>query len=184
MSGEGQSRLRRVKIVSASVIAMLSLIYLGCFLNPSYDELTDRARPVRLILDSAEVQQLISQQESFTSREREEIDRYTQDSLRLGSECDRQPTGEACQRLKELLRNGMEYIPERAAFLDAMTREPSVEVAANSYCRVVKRSTAKCCKAVQDTCTFVKLRVTTGLSKGTEGWGCEGENVYSAWPMP
>jgi hypothetical protein len=163
---------------------MLSLITVGCFLSPGYEELTERTRPVRLILDSVEVQHLISQQESFNSREREEMDHYTQESLRLGSECDRQPTGEACHRLKELLRNGMEYIPERAAFLDAMAREPSIRVAANSYCRVVKRSTAKCCKAVQDTCTFVKLRVTTGPSKGTEGWGCEGENVYSAWPMP
>ncbi len=161
---------------------MLSLIYFGCFLNPNYEKITDRTRSVRLILDSVEVQHLISRQESLSSRDRQEIDRYTQDVLRLAPEC--MHPGDTCPRLEELEKNGARYIPERVAFLDAMATEPGFSVPPNSYCRVVQRSPARCTKNPHYTPTFVKVRITTGPSKGKEGWGCEGDGVFTAWAMP
>ena len=171
-----------MKIVFACAIVMLGLIHGGCFLNPNYEKVTDDTRSVRLISDSAEVQHLISQQESYGVREREEIARYTQEILRLAPECMR--PGESCPRLEELQKNEARYIPERVAFLDAMARQPGVLVPPSSYCRVVKRSPAKCTKDPHYAPTFVKVRITTGPSKGTEGWGCEGDGVFTAWPMP
>ncbi len=160
-------------------VATLSLATVGFMLNPNYADVTDTG-PVRLILDSAEVQQLISQQESFGPKEREELDHYGQDLHRFGPECDRQPTGEACRRLED----GAQYIPERVAFLKQMGREPAVLVATKSYCRVLKRSSAICRPSPIENPAFVKVRITTGPSKGTEGWGCEGVNVFGAWAMP
>jgi len=178
---EWQSGSKGVKAPFACLLVMLSLIVVGCFLNPNYQMLTDRQKSVRLILDSAEVQHLISQQESFSSRERQEIVRYGQDIERLAPECMR--PGETCPRLEESERNREHYIPERVAFLDAMATKPCVLVPPNSYCRVVQRSAAKCTKNPQYSSAFVKVRVSTGPSKGTEGWGCE-EDIFHAWPMP
>jgi hypothetical protein len=169
-----------MRIVSASAIVMLGLASGGCFLNPNYEMATDRTRSVQLILDSVEVQHLISQQESCSQKEEEEIDRFTQDILRFPTECSH--PGETCPDLEEIHKNAVRYIPERSAFLDAMAREATVTVPPNSYCRVIRRSLAKCTKNPQYTSTFVKVRITTGRSKGTEGWGCE-EDVYTAWPM-
>ena len=172
-----------MRISSACAAPILAFITVGCPISPDYEELTAATRTVRLVLDTADVQHLISQQESISSKEREEIERYTQDILRVGKECDSQPTGTACHQLGELLRNDAKFIPERTAFLNAMAREPGVWVPPNSYCRVVKRSPAMCSTHPQHNSTFVRVRISTGPSKGVEGWGCEGENVYSAWPM-
>ena len=169
-----------MKAAFACALVMLGLILVGCFLNPNYEMLTDRQRSVRLILDSAEVQNLISQQESFSLRERQEIIHYFQDIERLAPECMR--PGESCPRLEELERNREHCIPERVAFIDAMAKKPGVLAPPNSYCRVVQRSGAKCTKNPEYSSAFVKVRVSTGPSKGTEGWGCE-EDIFHAWPM-
>src|SRR5260370_22554261 len=70
------------------------------FPKSNYEKITDRTRSVRLILDSVEAQHLISRQESLSSRDRQEIDRYTQDVLRLAPEC--MHPGDTCPRLEEL----------------------------------------------------------------------------------
>ena len=167
---------------SGAVTAALALT-VAC-VPPNYEDVTDRSRPVRVVLDSEEVRRLISQQDAFAPNEQKEIDVYFQAILLLGQAVDREQTNEACRRYEEAKKNAEHYIPERVVFLDAMARAPAVQVAPNSYCRVLQRSQAKCTRDPEFTCEFVKVRITSGPSKGQEGWGCEGDGIFGAWPMP
>jgi hypothetical protein len=151
---------------------------------PNYEDKTDSSRPVRLVLDSEEVRRLILQQDAFAPKERKEIELYFRDIIPLGQVMDREKTTEAFRRWDELEKNGAHYIPERVAFLDALTRAPTVLVAPNSYCRVLQRSRAICASTPWLNPSFVKVRITTGPCRGQGGGGCEGDDITRAWPMP
>jgi hypothetical protein len=135
-------------------------------------------------LDTEEVHQLILRQDAFAAKERKEIELYFRDIIPLGQALDREQTNEAFRRYDQVKKNAAQYIPERVAFLDALARASTVQVAPNSYCRVLQRSEAICSSTPELNPSFVKVRITTGQSKGQEGWGCEGDNIFRAWAMP
>lgn len=93
---------------SGAVIVALALT-IACA-PPNYEDITDRSRPVRLVLDSEEVRQLISQQDAFAPNERKEIDLYFRDILLLGQAVDREQTNDACRRYEEAKKNAAQYI--------------------------------------------------------------------------
>lgn len=167
-----------------SVAMIVALTFAACSLNPNYEDITDPSKSVRLVLDSNEARQLISRQDAFTPEERKEIDLYNRDIIAVAQELDREQTKEATHRYNEMKKNAARYIPERTAFLYAMARVPAVLVEPNSYCRVLQRSQAKCTNDPESNCEFVKVRVTSGPSRGREGWGCDGDGIYRAWAMP
>jgi hypothetical protein len=150
--------------VVTTVVIVSFIGYLGYrILNPDLQEMT--GTNVRLILDSDEVQGLIAKQSSYAAREKIEVDRYF-----------RAPAAEREPDEK--------YIPERVAFLNAMTQAVSVPVPANSYCRVLKQSDTICSRHPGQNPTYIKVRITRGPAKGQEGWGCEGDGLFRviAWP--
>src|SRR5580704_7118791 len=86
--------------------------------------------------------------------------------------------------LDQLLMHPEIHIPGRIAFLDALAREPTVVVAPGSFCRILQRSSAVCSRHPQENPDLIKVRVTGGINKGAEGWGCLGDGIglTTAWP--
>jgi hypothetical protein len=76
------------------------------------------------------------------------------------------------------------YIPERVAFIDAMARARCVAVMPNSYCRIIERAEAICSKVPVANPRYVKVHITSGPSKGSEGWGCLGDGIGLTVAMP
>jgi hypothetical protein len=74
--------------------------------------------------------------------------------------------------------------PEQIAFVDAMLNQPSIEVPAGSYLRMLEQSGASCSKAPYQNARYVRVRVTTGGAKGEVGWGCWGVNLAGVNAMP
>jgi hypothetical protein len=74
-----------------------------------------------------------------------------------------------------------DYMPLRHSLIDAMDRATGFGVAGGSYCRILERSHAQCESAAAFySTTYVKIRVTTGASKGKEGWVCQGKVPVAA----
>jgi hypothetical protein len=61
---------------------------------------------------------------------------------------------------------------ERRRLLDAMARQPGVLVAGEQYFRILEQSSVGCADDPITTSNFLRVRVTTGPSKGLEGWAC------------
>jgi len=106
-----------------------------------------------------------------------EIDRFHADSASLEQKWFRDANLEALRQLRELGQHPDRYIPERIAFLDAMARAPGVTVSGESYCRIINRSKAMCDRHPGPNPTYFKVRISSGPSKGQEGWGCLGEDI-------
>jgi hypothetical protein len=150
----------------------------GCQLfDPGYRAKTSEIHEIRLVADSERVQGLISRQDAHSVGERASVDRFLKDEARLVQQ-NRQP------ELDQLLKHPEIYMPGRIAFLDAMAQEPTAAVAPGSFCRILQRSSAVCSRHPQENPYFIKVRVTSGMNKGVEGWGCLGNGIglTVAWP--
>ena len=160
-------------------VAILLLPTSGCLLlfNPNRAAITAARQQVRLVADSPEVRRLIAQQEAFSPQEKAEIDRFFADTASLEQKWFRDANPEALRQLREFGQHPERYIPERAAFLDAMVQAPGVTVPGQSYCRIINRSNAMCDRHPGHNPTYFKVRITSGPSKGQEGWGCLGEDI-------
>jgi len=154
----------------SSLAVIILMITAGCAAFKARFSSITADRPVRLVLDSPEVRQLIARQEAFQPRERAEIDHFKKDR-------DRERTDDAAGPLRESLQHPERYIPERTAFLDAMAQAPGVIVPGKSYCRILARSEAMCSRQPYYNPTYLKVRITSGPSKGQEGWACLGDDI-------
>src|SRR5580658_1747174 len=56
--------------------------------------------------------------------------------------------------------------PEQIAFVDEMLNQPSIEVPAGSYLRMLEQSGASCSKIPYEAARYARVRVTTGSAKG------------------
>jgi hypothetical protein len=172
------------------LVVTLALVLFGCdFLDPDRQHMTDRYRPVRLILQSEEVRKLVARQSAFAPQDRAEVDRFSRDFARLWAEATQESNnmepGAAEGRVKRAMQASAErYIPERVAFFSAMTRAPSVLVPGGSYCRIIEQSQAICSNDPSSNPEYVRVVITSGPSKGVEGWGCEGDGISRTvvWP--
>ncbi len=174
--------------MSASLmcLAIATLVTMtGCgWFNPNYAAITQRGRQVHLILDSVEVQRLVSKQSAFRLQERSEIDRFTRESIQRAEKLRHDQSDEALLQLRALEQHPELYIPEQLAFLDAMAKAPGVIVPGKSHCRIIAHSEAICSRHPQQNPTYVKVRVTDGPSKGQIGWGCLGDGIQLNVAMP
>lgn len=58
-------------------------------------------------------------------------------------------------------------------FIAALAAQPSNLVAQNSYVQVLERSRASCARDPRVTDVYVRVRITSGPSRGKEGWLCQ-----------
>jgi hypothetical protein len=81
---------------------------------------------------------------------------------------------ERIKRVQDMGRHPEKYPPGRSEFLGAMANMPGIYVPSKSYCRVLERSESKCGPTPIHTSVYVLVRGTTGRSRGTTGWVCDG----------
>jgi hypothetical protein len=62
---------------------------------------------------------------------------------------------------------------EHVLFTSPMTDRPSMLIPQGSYARLLERSHAKCGVASE----YARVRITSGLSRGAEGWVCFGNDL-------
>lgn len=126
--------------------------------DPNYGCVTRPGSETRLVADSPEVRRLLSEaanREEKTKRLRLQLpeDRFTR--MRLDMEI-----------------HPERYMSDRNALFAAMARRPSVTVIGQQYFRCLETSPAGCANDPSTTSNYLRARVTTGSSKGAEGWAC------------
>jgi len=180
-----------VKTACGMVSPAILLTFLSnCeLLDPDYQARTDSFREVRLVIDTAEVRHLINAQNSLVTQDLAETRVFINGEASIYREIDKRPgnpssQADAKRQLHVMLAHSERYVPERVAFIDAMTRAPGVAVTRNSYCRIVERSEAICSKDPIANPRYVKVHITSGPSKGSEGWGCLGDGIGLTVAMP
>ncbi len=145
----------------------ISVAVCGCdFLNPNR-QLKTQDRPVRLIMPSPTVNQLLSHQRT----QDEEVARFWREP---------HSNEEGIRRVQELQTNPERYYPGRSAFLLAMAQQPGESVPASSYLRLLENSNVKCSNPLYTT-NFIKVMVTSGPLVNRVGWVCE-DDVFRAGP--
>jgi hypothetical protein len=175
---------------SGTLLLIAMMFCTGCLLlSRDREVVTSETSKVCLIVDTDEVRSLIERQSSFDSKDKEEAKRFLEDAIRLDKEIERlRGNGELdatpAKELKDLWAHPERYIPERIAFLKLVGGADCALVPAHSYARVLERSQAICSGHPQENPRYIKVLVTTGPSKGQEGWGCLGGGLaYTvAWP--
>jgi hypothetical protein len=126
------------------------------------------ARGVLLASDTPEVRQLIKDEDA---RE-EEVSHFWREG---------HTREERVQRIGEMRMHPDRYPPGRSSFLSAMAQAGGMVVPSNSYCEVIEWSKSKCGKSPVETAVYVRVRVTTGRSRGATGWAC---NAYVKQEFP
>jgi hypothetical protein len=69
----------------------------------------------------------------------------------------------------------------RQAFLEAFSGQPGADVAPGAYAREIEDTRIVC---TADSAVFIRVRVTTGSLKGSEGWVCWPVDVSPTLAMP
>ena len=115
---------------------------------------------VLLVTDSPEVRQVLTDEDA-----REEgVNRYWREA---------QTPEERRERIEDMTKHPEHYPSSRSEFLQSMARMPGVYVPERSYCRVIQRSKSTCGPTPIETAVYVMVSVTTGASRGRQGWVCE-----------
>jgi len=130
---------------------------------------TNLTPSVRFIGDSADVRLLISAQEKNDAAEV----RWLRGS---------QPREERVQGVKDRQQHPELYAPTLRPFLDAMAARPGFSVPADTTCRLLIASEARCAPGRLDTYMYVKVQIKGGPMRGQEGWTCAGIDVFSTTP--
>ena len=138
------------------VALMFCLSSACCGLDPRLSTVAARAR---VTLDSADVRELIVRQGA--------LDQAIAARLRG------QPTERArLDMVRDMMAHPERYVGGRQAFFEALGRQPSVAIAAGTYCREIGGSKARCTGDALGSSTYVRLEVVSGPSRGIVGWTC------------
>lgn len=113
-----------------------------------------------LISDSPEVRRLLADQ-----------DARQYDSDRFWRE--KHTVEEGSERIRDMGKHPEQYPPGRTEFLKAMLAMPGFLIPGSPYCDVVERSRSKCGALPIETAVYVLIKITTGPSRGKEGWVCD-----------
>jgi hypothetical protein len=120
---------------SAFLLVSASLVLAGCgvvgLADSNYAHITqgDARSTIRLVRDSPKVRALIASEAMRAA----DADRIETALVRQVQEA-----------LEDMGRNLARYFPDRAEFLDAISREPGVDVPGGSYARLLEGSNARC----------------------------------------
>ena len=145
-----------------------SLLGVGCrAFDPDYAYISTSELTTRLVLDSPSVERLLDRNDLIAGKD---WPRHTDQERMRGY----QYVGEHLE----------EFRAERHVLLAAMAKQPGVTVEGRQSFRLLRESSASCEPSGQSSSSiFILVRVSTGPSKGTEGWVCTkdvaptGENV-------
>jgi hypothetical protein len=160
----------------SSIAAFTLLLGMGVNRTLDFRGRTAGTDSIRLILDSPDVRQLIAHQETMEKQERLNLDRV----IRGMGKGEPNPISGYI----DLSLHPERYIPGRLALIAAMNQQPAVTVVARrSYCRFLKHTRASCSKDPILDCYYIKVRITSGPSKGQEGWSCMFEDVALTGPI-
>jgi hypothetical protein len=176
----------KLTLPAVAVAVMLS----SCnYLDPNREAITAPYEATRLVLATNEANRLVAQQSSFAPQEKAEVARFFRDSGRIEKEVAQatritDPNEARASRKRATLARAELYIPERVAFLGAMAALPGAMVPAGSYCRIVERSQAICSDIPMSNPDYIRVRITSGPSKGLQGWGCLGDGIGLTRVMP
>jgi hypothetical protein len=163
------ARCNHLSLFYAILIVFVSS--LGCALIYSDRQFrisgSSHSHPVFLIPDSSEVRHLLAEEDV---RE-EDVSHFWRE---------KHTKEEVRKRIQDITKNPEQYPVGRSEFLQAMGRIPGVYVS-GSYCRIIERSKSTCGQNSIETAPFVMVRITTGASRGTQGWVC-GTGVKQLFP--
>jgi hypothetical protein len=161
-----QSRCQlRTRLFVPLVIS--ALITVGCtLLDPDYASVTRENSITKLVADSPGVRKLLN--------EAAEHDATVKRSLK------ERPAEKQDLLIQELQKPSA----QRRQLLDAISGQTGVVVTGKQYFRELERSTAGCDIYPISSATYVRVRVSTGPSKGREGWACSRDvQPTGAWVM-
>jgi hypothetical protein len=118
--------------------------------------------PVLLAYDSPEIRRLLADE---NAREEEVNDSFWRSK----------PTREdGIKRIQDMSMHSERYPPGRQEFMNTMKNMPAFSVPAKSYFTVIESSKSRCGCMPVETLSYVFVRVTTGPSRGKQGWACGG----------
>ena len=160
--------LRKIVLGFCGVVVVLVVAcvgYLWWIFSPSHAlEVAGDDREVRLVIDSLNARRLVTLEETNS---RDEIPTGEALSRKYG------PAGIAERRIHPEL-----YFPMHVRFVNAMKHQPSLQIRAKSYARLLESSTARCEVDPSLSANWVKVRITTGPERGREGLLCFPSDVY------
>jgi hypothetical protein len=166
--GGGVLDRNRIRTRRALGTILLMLSAAGCRLY--YDCITRPGSVTKLVADSVEVRRLLAGaagREAQAERSRRELSNDQQ-----------------VQLMNDMEARPERYMAERRKFLDSMGRQPGVFVAGEQYFRILEQSPAGCADDPVTTSNYLRVRVTTGPSKGSEGWACSRDvQPIGAWVL-
>jgi hypothetical protein len=155
----------QLQFLLATTVGLLSSV--GCELINPNRHYSIRANPptaqVLAVYDSPEIRRLIADE----SAREEFVKRFWQEN---------HTEEERIERVEDMDRHPEHYPQGRSEFLQAMANQPGFYVASETYCRVLKRSESRCGRTLLQTSAYELIRVTTGPTRGKQGWVC-GENI-------
>ena len=64
------------------------------------------------------------------------------------------------------------YMAERSKLIETMAQQAGILVTGEQYFRILEESPAGCADDPVTTSNYLRVRVSTGPSKGSEGWAC------------
>jgi hypothetical protein len=125
--------------------------------------------PIRTVVDSPEIRQLISQEE----KRQDEADRFL-----YRENVSRE---EKLRRFRDLLAHPDQMLPGHRDFLYAMAKAPSLTIPGKTRARVLEESKARCLPDGVSTITFVRFIINGKKPPGgTEVWLCTYPYAFDA----
>ncbi len=112
---------------------------------------------VQLIVDSPEVQRLLSEEASNMAEK--DVVRSTMVTLSPNT-------------LMELAQHPERLFPKHFEFLHALAEQPAETIPKGSYARALKTSKAPCGR-IPASAVYALFRITDGPKKGHQGWACQ-----------
>lgn len=145
-----------------------SLFGFGCrAFDPDYAYISTSELTTHLVLDSPSVERLLDR-----------------DDLISGKDWPHHTDQERLRGYQYVQEHVEEFRAERHVLLAAMANQPGFTVEGRQSFRLLRESSASCEPSGQSSSSiFILVRVSTGPSKGAEGWACTkdvaptGENV-------
>jgi len=155
------------RIVLLASIVVSAIVAAGCTLfDPDYAYVTREDSTVRLVADSRAVRGLL-----------------TEAAMRDAA-LNRSQQNASAEERSRLTLEMQQPSAQRRQLISAMAQLGGVVVTGKHYFRELEQSTAGCDIYPISSATYVRVRVTTGPSKGSQGWACSRDvQPVGAWVM-
>ena len=154
------------------MVSIIQAVASSCFFNRDRELIAPVGSHVRLIKDTEKVRQLFLLQRSkeLNARVEQETGNIFKEGRAHG-----EVTQDEFQQFLLKQANPNVYTANRGLFLDKMSTQPSTAVPEQTYARIIERSDVKCFNVPFDAPVYLKVRLTTGVHEGDEGWVCDGD---------